>query len=57
MAARYVVREINGRRRGEKRWVPYDTKLKMSVDDAHVRKSDASEVCRELNNKEQTEGL
>lgn len=46
---RYEVRCNTALKRGDKRWIVWDTAEGGWADDAHTRKGDAQEVCDELN--------
>ena len=46
---RYVVRLLPGYRRGDKRWIVWDTQRQAWADDAHTTRRDAEDVRDELN--------
>lgn len=46
---RFVVRRLDGYRKGGKRWVVWDTERAGWADDAHTTRRDAQDVCDELN--------
>jgi hypothetical protein len=47
-ARRYTVRRLSGYRKGDKRWVVWDTELGGWADDAHTTRRDAEDVRDEL---------
>ena len=48
---RYVVRLLSGYRRGDRRWVVWDTVREGWADDTRTTRRDAQDVCDELNAK------
>jgi hypothetical protein len=46
---RYIVRLMPGYRRGDKRWIVWDTQQQGWADDAHTTRRDAEDVRDELN--------
>lgn len=48
-ARRFVVRRLEGYRRGERRWVVWDTQRGGWADEARTSRRDAQDVCDELN--------
>lgn len=46
---RFVVRRLDGYRRGDRRWVVWDTERVGWADDARTTRRDAQDVCDELN--------
>jgi hypothetical protein len=46
---RFVVRRLDGYRRGERRWVVWDTERDAWADDARTSRRDAQDVCDEPN--------
>ena len=51
---RYTVRLLPGYRRGDRRWIVWDTERKGWADDAHTTRRDAEDVRDELNAQQAT---
>jgi hypothetical protein len=48
-ARRFVVRRLEGYRKGERRWVVWDTVRSGWADEARTTRRDAQDICDELN--------